>query len=310
MRKSFTIIGGALVCALYSCSPSVTSNIIHNYHPLETVDEVVVIGEEEKLPGDAEWIGSAKVDGKADYDQMASLTRLEAWKYGAKYVKIKSFTAYGQNSRMHIMNSNLYRSDLVDNTLNLNDHVDYQTPEISEAISTSITPFNTEVKPFYLLIVGNLESSKVSGGADASQNVINLSFGAGCFVTKSLSVELGVQYSRETVDYDKTGGLSYGNGIMSALVYHRKISERFYYIPQLDLGYVYINSKLDEARFKYEAVCASLIPLAFEYRSQDNQWGFQAGLGEFGLIFPQSGNKNQDYVFSLNQVSIGVVKYF
>ena len=73
MRKSFTIIGGALVCALYSCSPSVTSNIIHIYHPLETVDEVVVIGEEEKLPGDAEWIGSAKVDGKADYDLLADM---------------------------------------------------------------------------------------------------------------------------------------------------------------------------------------------------------------------------------------------
>ncbi len=304
MRISGTIIVFALAWVMNSCSPKVTSSIIHKYHPLESVEEVVVLSENEKLPGDAEWIGSTTVDGRADYERMLAMTRFEAWKYGGKYVKIKNFTSLDRKSVLNIMNSDIYRSDLDDNSFSLTDYVNAQNPEQREVISSLIP--NTETSRFYLSAGANLEYTKMES-SDAS---FLLSFGAGFFVSKDWSLEIGAEYAKRTLKINNSNSESTANGIAAALVYHCKWTERLYYLPQVSLEYIYVNAKSGNTRIKYEAACASLVPLVFEYRSEDNLWGFQAGVGAVGLAFPIIGSKNLDYVLNLNQFSIGVVKYF
>lgn len=97
--------------ALSSCSPKVTSNVIHRVNPQEYLDDVVLIKENEPLPADAQWMGSIEVKGSANYDKMAEMTRTRAWTDGAKYVKISDFKTDGVRSDIHIMNSNLYWAD-------------------------------------------------------------------------------------------------------------------------------------------------------------------------------------------------------
>ena len=63
--------------AITSCSPKITSNIIHRNHPLESVDQVVMLDEKEPLPADAEWMGSVKapaVSGASEKESNVYLT--------------------------------------------------------------------------------------------------------------------------------------------------------------------------------------------------------------------------------------------
>ena len=96
---------------LTSCSPKVTSNILHKEKPQESLDDVVMLKEKEPLPADAEWMGSVSVKGKAGYDRMAEMTRFEAWQKGGKYVKVKHYGSDGVRSDIHVMNSDVYKAD-------------------------------------------------------------------------------------------------------------------------------------------------------------------------------------------------------
>lgn len=106
--------GTLIVCSmllLASCSPKVTTNIIHKHTPLESLDDVVLLKEKEPVPADAEWMGDIEVKGAGNYDKMAEMTRFKAWKSGAKYVRVKSFGSNGVRSDIHEMISDVYRSD-------------------------------------------------------------------------------------------------------------------------------------------------------------------------------------------------------
>lgn len=76
---------------LTSCSPKVTSNMIHKYPQQDSLEDVVLFKEKEALPADAEWIGSIGVEGKGNYSEMAEMTRLKAWKEGRKVCACKGF---------------------------------------------------------------------------------------------------------------------------------------------------------------------------------------------------------------------------
>ena len=111
MRNYSSILFCVGVWTLASCSPKVTSNIIHSYPQLESPDQMVVFKDKEPLPADADWMGSVKVEGKASYDKMADISRFTAWKAGGNYLKIKDYSASGLRSDIHVMNSDVYRAD-------------------------------------------------------------------------------------------------------------------------------------------------------------------------------------------------------
>ena len=130
MKYNVTLIVCA-VLALVSCSPKVTSNIIHSYPKLESLDDVAMFKEKDLLPSDAEWMGTVDVKGKAGYDRLAEMTRFKAWEEGASYVKVKSYGSDGASSDIHAMSSDLYRADtttrvpvaVVANTIRENNYV-------------------------------------------------------------------------------------------------------------------------------------------------------------------------------------------
>lgn len=101
------------VLVLASCSPRVTSNIIHKYPKLESLDDVLMLDDKEPLPADAEWMGTVDAKGKVGYDRLAELTRFKAWEEGASYVMVNSYGSDGVRSDVHAMNSSLYRADTV-----------------------------------------------------------------------------------------------------------------------------------------------------------------------------------------------------
>ena len=111
MKSSVSVIVIALMGAMASCSPKVTSNIIHTYPPQKSLEDVVVLKEKDQLPADADWMGGIEVKGKAGYDRMAEMTRFKAWESGGKYVKVKSFGSDGVRSDIHLMRSDVYRAD-------------------------------------------------------------------------------------------------------------------------------------------------------------------------------------------------------
>ena len=111
MRNYSSILFCVGVWTLASCSPKVTSNIIHSYPQLESPDQMAVFKDKELLPADADWMGSVKVEGKASYDKMADISRFTAWKAGGSYLKIKDYSASGLRSDIHVMNSDVYRAD-------------------------------------------------------------------------------------------------------------------------------------------------------------------------------------------------------
>jgi hypothetical protein len=63
MRKVYFAIVYGVVWVLTSCSPKVTSNMIHKYPQQDSLEDVVLFKEKEALPADAEWIGSIEVEG-------------------------------------------------------------------------------------------------------------------------------------------------------------------------------------------------------------------------------------------------------
>lgn len=111
MKRTFIALVFAAGMVLTSCSPKITANFVRTYEPLESVDDVVMFAQDDRLPGDAEWIGSIDVKGQGGYNKLASLTRFRAWESGAKYVKIKKFSSDGVRDDVHVMSSDVYLAD-------------------------------------------------------------------------------------------------------------------------------------------------------------------------------------------------------
>ena len=103
----------ALLFAITSCSPKITSNFTRTYQPQGSVDDVVLLGEKDPRPEDAEWMGAIDIKGKGNYESMAEQARFEAWRAGAKYVKVNKYVSEGVRSDIHVMNSDVFRADTV-----------------------------------------------------------------------------------------------------------------------------------------------------------------------------------------------------
>lgn len=300
MVKPFITVACATAFALVSCSPVVTSNIIHTSQPLESVDDVVVLKDKEPIPDDAEWMGSVRVNGNGSYSKMEEMTRHEAWLNGARYVKIKDYsTNQGVRSDIHVMNSDLYKIDSYDPALTLMNANNARTPQ------PEFTPADYDDSPLYLWGGGELELARAN---DAGTHSITLSLGAGYSLSHRFSVELGGMYSSSSVDSNTDVNIIC-KGLGSSLVFHLPMRGNLQYIPQLE--FQYLNYKVESFRFNFAG--AVLVPLALQYRADDSMWGFQLSAGEFGVVFPLGDTANHIkplYVLSLNSISLGIVKYF
>lgn len=306
MRKTSTIIMCALVCALYSCSPVVTSNITHHYSPLKTVNDVVVLNEKDPVPGDATWMGSVEVKGSGSRNLMMDLTRREAWENGARYVKVKDYTSSLTRSDIHAMNSDLYWYDFFDDPGDgdVNSVIDQKSdPDIIIADNTD--------SPLYLIADGQAEYSRVNKIGNGS---FTFALGAGYSISPKFSLELGAEFSNMSMQTDEESHYS-SMGLAASLVYHHRMKGNLYYVPQVEFDY--LDFQIEDNRIGFVALGISL--LALEYRGKDSMWGIRGSLGELGIAFP-TGDKadlgafqmefGPIYVISLNRVSLGIVRYF
>lgn len=151
MRSSVSVIVIALMGAMASCSPKVTSNIVHKFPPQESVGDVILLNEKDQLPADADWMGGIEVKGKANYDKMAEMTRFKAWESGGNYVKVKSFGSDGVRSDIRLMRSDVYRADTA--KVNPNDIRTVERPATAYIVSgangttESVVQTNETVEP-------------------------------------------------------------------------------------------------------------------------------------------------------------------
>lgn len=162
-----------------------------------------------------------------------------------------------------------------------------------------------EFSKLYLIAGG---SAQLARSAQNSANTFGVALGAGYHFLPSLSCELGASYEYKHLESDAEVGVG-GVGVMAALAYHKSIPGNLKYIPQLEADY--LTFSVDNNRFNF--VGMALVPLAFEYREEDSFVGITAGIGEFGVFYPISGFVDKAkpvYVFSFNQVALGLVVYF
>lgn len=162
-----------------------------------------------------------------------------------------------------------------------------------------------EFSKLYLIAGG---SAQLARSAQNSANTFGVSLGAGYHFLPSLSCELGASYEYMHLESDAEVGVG-GVGVMAALAYHKSIPGNLKYIPQLEADY--LTFSVNNNRFNLVGI--SMVPLAFEYREEDSFVGITAGIGEFGVFYPISGFADKAkpvYVFSFNQVSLGLVVYF
>jgi len=290
MSRFFAIIVCGLLGALCSCSPVVTSNIIHKYPPLKSADDVVALDEKEQVPRDAEWMGSVRVSGSGSYNQMEALTRKEAWKNGARYFKIQDFSTTGVRSDIHVMNSDIYG---------------IEAPIITPVNKTESVVVNDKDSRFFLVAGGNVEMARV---VNASTNSYIVSLGVGCFLSPRFSCELGGVYSSNYLKVDENVGVRSVGAAMS-LTYHYPMRGGLSFVPQLELDY----QRYRVEDFNADFMIMGVVPLALEYRAEDSMWGFQVGLGELGIAMPV-GDTDLDLkalkVIAVNRVSLGFVRYF
>ena len=295
MKRFFPIIVCALTGVLFSCSPVVTSNIIHTYPPLKSADEVVELKEKEPVPDDAEWMGSVQVNGNGGYSVMEALTRKEAWKNGARYFKIKDFASSGLRSDIHVMNSDLYgiESALV-TTVNDTEPVAADAPDDRDS-------------RVFLVAGGNLEMVRVS---DVATNSYIVSLGVGYFLSPRFSCELSGVYTSTFLQANTEVGVK-SKGVGMTLTYHLPMKGGLSFIPQV--GVDYQSYRVED--FNADYLIMGVAPLVVEYRADDSMWGFQVGLGELGIAWPV-GNTDSDLnlkalkVVGINSASIGFVRYF
>ena len=276
--------------ALCSCSPVVTSNVIHTFPPLKSADDVVMLDKKEYLPDDAEWMGSVQVSGSGGYNQMEALTRKEAWKNGARYFKIRDFSTPGMRSDIHVMNSDIYGIEL------------HAVTPVSDTESVTVNDGNSRL---YVLAGGNLDAARVSNVATNSYTV---SLGVGYFLSPRFSCELGGVYSSTYMQANVEVGVQ-SKGVAMSLTYHHPMKGSLSFIPQLEFDY----QRFRVEDFKADFMIMAISPLALEYRAEDSMWGFQLGLGELGMALPV-GDTDLDLkalkVIAVNIVSLGFVRYF
>lgn len=162
-----------------------------------------------------------------------------------------------------------------------------------------------EFSKFYLIAGGHAHLAR---SVVNSANSFSVALGAGYHFLPSFSCELGASYGNLNLesDVDAKGHMT---GVMAAFVYHKTIPGNLKYIPQLEVDY--LTGSVQKNRVGL--VGMAVAPLAFEYRDDDSFVGITAGIGEFGVFYPVSGFVDKSkpvYVFSLNDVSLGIVLYF
>lgn len=302
MKRYYHFLICGMIWLVSACSPKVTSNVIRNIQPKQSIDDVVVLNEKQVLPVDAEWFGSISVEGKANYNEMEQLTRFNAWKSGADYVKIKSYSTLGARSDIYAMNSDLYRIDtlssIIPDFVSINNHL--------TSDDLSLTANKKIDSPFYLLASGLADYSIVN---DSELKSFLFAFGAGYYFKPRFSFEIGGIISSSSALVSKSDVKVISKGLAANLSCHLKLKGNLTYIPELEFDYM--NYSIESSSFDY--VVLSLAPLAFEFRADDSMWGFQAGIGNFGVAYPvgNTGSVNNPlYVISFNQISLGIVRHF
>lgn len=148
MKGPVSMIVCVMVCALSSCSPKVTSNLIYKYPKQEPLENVMVIKEKEPLPSDAEWMGTIDVKGKASHDRMLELTRFRAWESGADYLRERSFGSDGVRSDIRVMTSDIYHADkskvAPDDNRRVENAAGYSQTATPAAVPTAMEQFGSQ----------------------------------------------------------------------------------------------------------------------------------------------------------------------
>lgn len=298
MKRITLPIVCVMACLAWSCAPVITSNIVHTSQPVGTVDDVVVFQENEFLPGDAEWVGTVDVQGRSTREQLLQITKNEAWKNGARYVKISDLRKTGPNQEILSISSDLYRSDR------------YDLIEVSRPLETQTEASSTIMispdKNLYLIAGGNVSMVNSMG---VEQNKFGVTLGAGYFVAPKFSIELAGLFQSSSIDGSDvlSSANTYMRGLGAAVVFHQSLKGHLTYIPQVELEYM--NYKQSGTTFDFAGIGFS--PLSFEYRADYSDWAFQLSLGSLAVVYPLDSRFSGSTVgLSLNSVSFNIVKYF
>lgn len=100
---------------LAGCSPKVVSNVNKNYHALEASAEIVVLGEAEQAPADAELIGEVKVGDSGfttkngSYEDVLALAKDRVRQAGGNILKITEHKTPDAFSTIHRIKAQILR---------------------------------------------------------------------------------------------------------------------------------------------------------------------------------------------------------
>ena len=160
--------------------------------------------------------------------------------------------------------------------------------------------------PFYLSASGMAQLSRSIGNGAKTYSA---GLSAGYFISPSFTFEVGVSAAHESQEANSKDISSESNTFGIAFTYRRHFVNNLTYMPQLSIQFqhlsVYDNS--------FDILIPTIIPIAFEYRDDDSKWGFQVGIGHIGWGIPLSKNFTDSepaFIYSLNRIQVGVVKYF
>lgn len=115
MKKRFYLLAGAALL-LVACNPRVASSLVTAYAPLDFREQVIVLGLNETVPQDAEYLGEVKVGDtgfttNCSYEKVLEEAMLEARKAGGNVLKLTRHrlpSALG--STCHRISANIYKT--------------------------------------------------------------------------------------------------------------------------------------------------------------------------------------------------------
>jgi len=108
-----------IIVIISSCSPKISTNITTNYNPLDSKEEVVILGINKEVPKNAEILGQVKIGDtgfsiKCDYDIVIEKAKTEARKVGGNAIKIlKHKTPSFLGSSCHRITARILQVDSV-----------------------------------------------------------------------------------------------------------------------------------------------------------------------------------------------------
>lgn len=139
-----TVIIGVLIGVIVSCSPKVTTNITQSYTALSSEQNVLVIGTNDNLPSDAEFLGTVSVGESGfttkngSFDAVVSIAKDEARKIGGNILVIKEHKSPDFYSTIHRIKADVFRATDLEKLSN-------------NSYSSSLSVFNPE-HPDYAVI--------------------------------------------------------------------------------------------------------------------------------------------------------------